>query len=196
MARVHPDTPNADIDWNGNGLLDLEPFVQDVNFDNDESSRDLLGGLSDWDNIRLNQTGSGSNGSGCRAARAEGVFFDNSGVFFDQSGVWFDNSGVWFDNAGGVFFDNSGVFFDNAGGVWFDNSGVWFDNAGGVSFDNAGGVFFDNAGGVFFDNAGGVFFDNAAVCSSTTPTGNDVRRGEERRPRTPAQHGNMCRRSG
>ena len=130
-------------------------------------SRDLLGGLSDWDNIRLNQTGAVSRecrrlGEGVFFETPDaGVFFDNSGVFFDQSGVWFDNSGVWFDNAGGVFFDNSGVFFDNSGGVWFDNSGVWFDNAGGVWFDNAGGVFFDNAGGVFFDNAGGVFFDDA-----------------------------------
>jgi hypothetical protein len=159
MARVHAETSDSDIDWNGNGLMDLEPFEQDVNFDNDGSTRDLLRGLNDWDNIRLNQTGAVV--TGVSGGSAEGVFFDNSGVFFDQSGVWFDQSGVWFDNAGGVFFDNSGVFFDNAGGVWFDNSGVWFDNAGGVWFDNAGGVFFDNAGGVFFDNAGGVFFDNA-----------------------------------
>ena len=68
-----------------------------------------LGGLSDWDNLRLNQTGAVV--TGISGGSAEGVFFDNSGttgggvffhtsVFFDQSGVWFDQSGVWFDNFG------------------------------------------------------------------------------------------------
>ncbi len=177
MARVHPEFATDGIDWDGNGLDD-GAANHDANFDNTLTS---LGGFSDWDNIRLNQTGAivtsvggGSaegvwfdNAGGVFFDNAGGVFFDNSGVFFDQSGVWFDNSGVWFDNAGGVF---SGVFFDNSGGVFFDNSGVWFDNAGGVWFDNAGGVFFDNAGGVFFDqsgvffdNAGGVFFDNSGA---------------------------------
>ena len=183
QARVHSEvaTNGIDwsIDWDGNPLTSSATNY-DANFDNALTS---LGGFSDWDNIRLNQTGAVVTGVTTGSAEgvffdnsgtANGVFFDNSGVFFDQSGVWFDNSGVWFDNAGGVFFDNSGVFFDNSGqtpnGVFFDNSGVWFDNAGGVWFDNAGGVFFDNAGGVFFDqsgvffdNAGGVFFDNSGV---------------------------------
>lgn len=149
IARVHAETANEAVDWNGNELIDLAPYAQDVNFDNDGSTRNELGGFSDWDNIRLNQNG--ASVSGTLSGSAEGsVWFDNSGS------VWFDNSGsVWFDNAGGVFFDNSGS-------VWFDNSGsVWFDNAGGVWFDTAGGVFFDNSGSVWFDNAGGVFFDNS-----------------------------------
>ena len=164
MARVFVDFSADTIDWLGDGAP-TGAAGHDGNFDN---AIGTLGGFSDWDNIRLNQTGAVVTGVSSGSAEgvffdnsgtANGVFFDNSGVFFDQSGVWFDNSGVWFDNAGGVFFDNSGVFFDNSG-VFFDNSGVWFDNAGGVWFDNAGGVFFDNAGGVFFDNSG-VFFDNA-----------------------------------
>src|SRR5688572_8456539 len=178
-ARVHPELAADGIDWDGDPDT-AAATDHDANFDNALTS---LGGFSDWDNIRLNQTGAVVTGVTAGSAEgvffdnsgtANGVFFDNSGVFFDQSGVWFDNSGVWFDNAGGVFFVNSGAFFDNSGqtpnGVFFDNSGVWFDNAGGAWFDNAGGVFFDNAGGVFFDysgvffdNAGGVFFDNSGV---------------------------------
>ena len=185
-ARVFVDFSADTIDWNGDGLVNAAIAGSGGYDGNLDKAIGTLDGFSDWDNIRLNQTGAVVTGVTSGSAEgvffdnsgtANGVFFDNSGVFFDQSGVWFDNSGVWFDNAGGVFFDNSGVFFDNSG-VFFDNSGVWFDNAGGVWFDNAGGVFFDNAGGVFFDNSG-VFFDNAGgVLLQQLRPGNLLRRCE------------------
>jgi Bacterial Ig domain len=169
MARVFVDFSTDTVDWNGDGFVNpatAESAGYDGNLD---KAIGTLSGYSDWDNVRLNQTGAVVTGVSAGSAEgvyfdnsgtANGVYFDQSGVFFDQSGVWFDQSGVYFDNAGGVFFDQSGVFFDQSG-VYFDNSGVWFDNSGGVYFDNAGGVYFDNAGGVYFDNAGGVYFDNA-----------------------------------
>jgi hypothetical protein len=184
-ARVHPELAADDIDWDGDPDT-ITATNHDANFDNALTS---LGGFSDWDNIRLNQTGAVV--TGVTAGSAEGLYFDNagtfngaffdsSGAFFDASGAWFDASGTWFDNAGGVFWDSAGAFFDAAGqtpnGVYFDNAGAWFDNFGGAWFDNVGGAFFDAAGGVYFDNANGVYFDNAngAFFDAASGSSNEV----------------------
>ena len=75
MIRVDARTSAAPIDWKADGVLDVTPFEQDVNFNgritNLDASPEQHRGSDDWSNIVMNQVGS--------RRTAGGLFIDAQG---------------------------------------------------------------------------------------------------------------------